>query len=618
MRWRHLTGRVATFVRSVAWWVMIAPFCWASDLPALGIVPTRRFTLSAESDGYPVTELLGRLGWFRSRLRLTRSVLILLRASLLCGMLLVVAKGLQVLTREPQSPWLPLVLFLIAGWAIHLAMHHAISPFDVARFVDRRMDLRAQVATAVELSVKSRLDQPLVRTQVRVATNRLRDLEPRQTIPFVLPGRDAQALGVVVVAYAIVTFVGTLGIDLPQRLAPIDAELAKQASQEVQAPSPYVTMDGSLAPLQAAAAPAPNPQTANGQLAEQLNSLRQQLQSQQITSQQYQEQLKQVQQQVEAQASQSLAAQDALNALAAALKDASSTNAISDSLSRGDYKAASDQLNQLSQQLGQLSPEAKTQIADRLAAASQQTQRTSQPISHDAGQASQALKQGNTQQASQSIQSLAQSVQQASQQIEQQSQLGQELQDVQQQLGNKQNADTSQSDSQSNGSADQANPSDSSSSSSSGQDPLQAERAAATGGASSASDNPGGTGNPDGTGSQAATRSSSSQIQSDQSGANGGVGSTPGSSPLGGGANPLDVHGIPLTIIGKSSQQGPSSTQAGDRSVPLTGAGGSTLNGLAGSGNVPSNVPINVHQENNVVPLDRKPVVREFFTDAGQ
>jgi hypothetical protein len=597
---------------------MIAPLCWASDLPALGVAPIRRLTLSAEPDRYPVTELLGRLGWFRSRLRLTRSVLILLRAMLLCSAILVAAKGLQVLTGEPMSPWLPLGLFLIAGWAIHLAMHHAITPFDVARFVDRQMDLRAQVATAVELSAKSRLDQPLVRTQVRVATNRLRDLEPSHTIPFVLPGRDAEALALVVVAYAIVTFVGTMRINLPQHLAPLDAELAKQASQEVQAPSPYITMDGSQTPLQSAAAPSLSPQTANGQLADQLNSLRQQLQSQQISPQQYQDQLKQVQQQIEAQASQSLAAQEALNALAAALKDASSTNAISESLSHGDYKAAGDQLNQLSQQLGQLSPEAKAQIADRLAAASQQTKRTSEPISRDTAQAADALKQGQTPQAAQALQSLAQSVQQASQQIEQQSQLGQDLQAVQQQLGNSQGDSPSQSSSQNNGSADQPSSADSAGSSSPGQDPFQAERAGTNGGANSASDNPGGTGNPDGSGGQAATRSSSGQIQSDQASAGGGVGSSPGSSPFGQGANPLDVHGVPLTIVGKSTQSGPASTQAGDRSVPLTGAGGSTLNGLAGSGNVPSNVPINVHQENNVVPLDRKPVVREFFTDAGQ
>jgi len=201
MRWRHLTGSVATVIRSVAWWVMIAPFCWATDLRALGVASRRPLTLSAEPDRYPVTELLGRLGWFRSRLRMARSVLILVRASLLCGVILVGAKGLEVLTREPISPWLPLVLFLITGWAIHLAMHHAITPFDVARFVDRQSHLGAQVATAVELSVESRLDQPLVRTQVRVATNRLRDLEPRQSIPVVLPGRDAQVLGVVVVAY---------------------------------------------------------------------------------------------------------------------------------------------------------------------------------------------------------------------------------------------------------------------------------------------------------------------------------------------------------------------------------------------------------------------------------
>ncbi len=113
----------------------------------------------------------------------------------------------------------------------------------------------------------------------------------------------------------------------------------------------------------------------------------------------------------------------------------------------------------------------------------------------------------------------------------------------------------------------------------------------------------------------ATTRTSGPSIEPDQQGGGGGVGSAPGSNPLGA-ANPLDVHGVPLTILGKPSQGAPSTTAAGDRSLPLTNAGGGNINGLAGSGSVPSDVPINVHQDSNVVPLERKPMVREYFSDA--
>jgi hypothetical protein len=116
----------------------------------------------------------------------------------------------------------------------------------------------------------------------------------------------------------------------------------------------------------------------------------------------------------------------------------------------------------------------------------------------------------------------------------------------------------------------------------------------------------------------ASVRSSGGQIQPDATGAgDGSAGSAPGAGPIGA-ANPLSVQGVRLTILGKPSGGSPPSTSAGDRSVPLTSAGGSNLNGLASSGAVPSNVPINVHQESNVVPLDRQPVVREYFSNANQ
>jgi hypothetical protein len=617
MRWRRIAGSVGSALRACAWWVTIAPFCIATDLPLLAASANRPIRLGGEPDNYPITELLGRLLWFRSRVRLARGLLLLVRAAIVCALVLVVAKSMEAINHEPMTGWLWLALFLVVGWCGHLALNHSISPFEVARLVDRRMELNAQVATAVESTIGSRLERALTRTQVRLATNRLRDIEPTRALPLVVPWRDLRGLGALVVAYAVVSYAGTLGINLPRSVLPVEAELAKQASTQAQAPSPYVTVDPTAAQLAIQSQPLPNAQTGGG-VGSQLESLKQQLKDQQISSDQYQQGLRQVQQQLQSQASSSLSAQQALTALAAALKDISTTQDISDSLNQGNYQKAGDQINQLSNQLGQLSPEAKSELANRLGQAASMTQKASPEISKDAAVASSALKQGNDQAASSAMQSLASDVQQASQQISQQSQLGQQMQNVRQQLGDSAGSQGSAPPDVNSGQTDPSGANQSSGPPSAGGG-QNGDQNGDQGGASSGSGPPDQSGNQTGVVGQMSSRSSGQSIQQDQAGASGGgAGSAQGASPLSGKQNSLDVRGVRLTVVGQSSGTGASTTSAGDRSVPLTAAGDSSLNGLAGSDAVPSNVPITVHQESNQVPLDRKPVVRGYFTDAGQ
>ena len=107
------------------------------------------------------------------------------------------------------------------------------------------------------------------------------------------------------------------------------------------------------------------------------------------------------------------------------------------------------------------------------------------------------------------------------------------------------------------------------------------------------------------------------QLQQDQPGSGGGAGSSPGAAPLGNTPSSLDTRGVRLTIVGKSSGNGTGTTSAGDRSDPLTAAGPSSIDAASGAASVPSNVPINVHQESNSVPLNLKPIVRDYFSDAG-
>ncbi len=616
MRWNQHTEKVGTALRASAWWVTIAPFCLATDLPDLATSTHRPLYFGREPDNYPITELLGRLLSFRGRVRFARAIIIFVRAAMLAGLILLLAKTIQLSTRQPMSGWLPVALLLLGIWTVHLALHHSISPFEVARLVDRRLSLQEQVATAVESTTGDRLERALSRTQVRLATSRLRDVDPVRALPLVIPWRDLRGLAGIVVLYGVVGFIGSLGLNLPVGPLPVEAELAKQAGLQAQAPSPFVTVDPNAAQLVAQTQGLLNAQAGSGPVKSDLDALRQQLQSQQITPQQYQDQLRQVQQRLESMAKDSLSAQQALGALADSLKDASATQSISDSLNRGDYQKAGDQLTDLSKQVGQLSPDARSELADRLAQASSRTQQSNESISKDTGQAANALKNGDISTASQSLDSLANSVKQASQKISTQSQLGQQMQDVRQQLGDSaSNSAAASTQPNSNGTnpSQSADPQGQPPNASGNQDPSKLSSRAD----GSAGDPTSGAGDQYSAAGQVASRSSTQSIQSDQPGTSAGVGTTPGGNPLSGNQPSLDTRGVRLTIVGQANGPGTASTSAGDRSVPLTAAGDSGLAGSGGPSSVQSNVPINVHQESNQVPLDRKPVVRDYFSNAG-
>lgn len=609
MVWRRGVLRAKQTINDALWWATIAPFCVGSPLATLGASSRRPLDLGSEPDQYPTTELIGRLWSFRSRLRFARALLIIPRTLVLCAFILVLAHAAQLLGVRAASAWLPLLLVVVLGWGFHLAFHHVISSFEVARLVDRRAGLQAQLATAVEYTLGQRLNEPLARTQVRLATIRLRELEPRSVVPLVWPGGDARLLAMAVVMYGALSVVGTFGFTRPQTPRSIDLALAKLASQSPQAPTAYTTIDPLQAPIQAA-------DVVGAPIPPQLKTLQQELASQAITPAQYQSQLRQLEQQLQAQASQSLAAQQALNALAAALKDSSTTRGISDSLAQGNYQQAASQLNDLSSQVARLSPDAQAELARRLAQAAAQTQQLDPRLSRNASQASDALRQGDTGQASRSLQALAQSIQQASSKIAAQSQLGQALRQVQQNLGSQPGqqsttapAQAAQPGQDATAQVTQGTPGESPQGNPPGNAQASLDQQSGAAGAASSQQS--------GSSPAQGAAGPSQQIQQDSSSNQGGAGSGPGGNALAANPAPLDVSGVKLVILGQASGQGSGQTEAGDRSNPLTAPNGSAISAPGGSAPAASNVPITVHQESNAVPLELKPVVREYFSNAG-
>jgi|GEM_PF-4239059 len=611
MKLRRFTGRVGRLLGAGVWQLTIAPYSWATNVPELAVGSRLALRLGGDPAIYVANELMAFVRTLRGRLRLARALVILFRGLLLSTTILLAARVADLAFHLPINTWLPLILFLVIGWSVHLALHHVISPFEVARLVDRRLGLNAQVATAVEFTLDNHLDQPFARLQVRQATQRIRGIDPVRAIPFVLPPRDIRLFALAVVLYVATLIVGSLGsLTLPSAVQPIDSTVAKLATQEAQSPSPYVTVVASQLPAQTLTA-AQAGSTPGSDFTAQANTLRQQYDSHAITQAQYQQQLQQLEQQIQQQSNASLAAQQALNSLATALKDNSATNDVSNALLSGNYPQATQSLRNLSQKLGQLSPQAQQQLGQQLQQAAASTQQTSPSISNSAAQTAQALQSGDQKGAAQAMQSLAQSVQQASDQIAAQSKLGQDLQSVQQQLGP--NGSSAASQAQLNSSASQDN---------TGQQPGTNSNAQSNGAQSSSDANGQNSqpGNQSGTATgslQGASGSTSTTttIQQDGNGNSGGVGNGPGGPPLGAQQSALDVNGQKLTIIGKDSGSGTSTTTTGDRSVPVTSSDGSTIAGSGGGSTVASNVPIKVHDASNVVPLNRQSVVREYFSN---
>src|SRR5438105_718764 len=133
MQRRRFTEIIGYAVRDGVWLLTVGPFCFATDLPTLATSSFRPLVFDHDPDNYPITELLGRLLAFRSRVRFARSLILFVRVAILGGFILVAAKALQLATHEPMSGWLPVALVLLVLWSIHLALHHSISPFEVAR-----------------------------------------------------------------------------------------------------------------------------------------------------------------------------------------------------------------------------------------------------------------------------------------------------------------------------------------------------------------------------------------------------------------------------------------------------------------------------------------------------
>jgi hypothetical protein len=134
---------------------------------------------------------------------------------------------------------------------------------------------------------------------------------------------------------------------------------------------------------------------------------------------------------VQKRADRSNQARQDLDALAKALQDHAVTNSAADAMNRGDYPTAANDLRNLAQDAGKLSPASREALAQSLDQAASQMSQGSKQLADATQQAADGLRQGN-QAAQDGMRNLGDAVQKTGSEVASQQELAQQMQQAQQ------------------------------------------------------------------------------------------------------------------------------------------------------------------------------------------
>lgn len=319
-----------------------------------------------------------------------RLLLIALRAFWLSALMAIliclgaIAKGTQ-----PATAAIAVPIGIITTLALVYAWLQRPTRMGLARFLDQGYSLDATLATSLELAqgeMDSHLAPNLLNHAARTAyrIGRTKRLRLHRTAL-----EQVMALGLAVIALGVVLLL-LLSNDLNHHAFVPVPKLPDVKQQQQQN---GVDANGNPTPLT----------------------------DQQLTP----EQLQQL-------AVQSAQAQQDLQRLASSLSDNSATKQAAQDIQNGNYNAAAQDLQQVASNLDQTSPDAKQDIASDLQQAANQNTPGNQPLTDAEKNAAQALQQGNSNDASQSVRNLANQVQQTGGQVRSQQDLSAAIQDAQQ------------------------------------------------------------------------------------------------------------------------------------------------------------------------------------------
>jgi hypothetical protein len=595
------------------------PFTYRSDLPLVAGDPRRPLAIGPTDHDAVDAEIRAHLASIRRRLWLQRAVFLLVRAGLLAAAWCLLVASLR-LVGAPLPPSLAaLGAAAIAAVAGAIALRQRVTFADAARVVDRRLGLPQVVGTAVELTAASDPGR-LALAQRRRATDLLHRLDGRRAFRIHLPRRDLRALALTALAALLVAYLSTLSIAWPGTV-PL-TELAVEPDADAAAGLV-------ITPTVVEAASAEAGQLDPLLLDPALDGPRQELAAQNLPPEEQAARLAAIQAELAQRAEALSRARQALGDLADGLSDSSATREAAESIRRGEYQRAADQLRALAGQSDQLSASARQDLARQLDEAAGAVAANNRDLAAQARQSAQQLAAADPRAAGQALSDLADGVARAGQQADALADQSQPLDpSAIPQAGDAQPSDgaggqpSDQADGQSSdGTGEQASgqPSDQGGGQPSGASGQEPGATGAPGGSSDQAGAAPGQGEPGGSGADGRPTGQSGDAaagsgQSEAGGA-GGAGAGPGRD---GSAAEGDLGGERrvIELRGRPSPGGESSPDLGAQ-VPLVSSndGGVDRSASASGGGLTS--PVDVRGEQNVVPIEKRQIVRDYFGGTG-
>ncbi len=471
-----------------------------------------------------------------------------------------------------NSLWLTAILCPVAG--LIAAVFLKPTAARAARIADLQLELHQQLGTAEEL-LSRKVGGSLVSMQLASAASVAEGLAIARAFPL-FPRREVVVAALLALLTAGVFGLASAGIVLPNPLATMRLpSLAQRAEAKP---------DQKLFGNRQQANPTQPQSPALDSFRQTMDQIQKQSLLGRLPGNAASAMLAQAGAELNRVAAESQAQQQALDALSSQLRNTAAGKDAGESLRQGDAQQAAQQIQQLGQQSDQLSDAAKQELADALNRAAQNSQ-GSPDLANAEKNAARQLQDGEYSDVTQSMDQLAQSVQDAANQTVSQSELAQswqQLQQLSQKLG-------------------QGNPANSQN------QPPVAQASPATGERT-------GDGQQN-AGAQGSAAPSVAQQGAGQSSNQPGGGSTPGNQrggpPLGAQNPRLGPDGQPLDV--QSSLSGQFSDQQTNSPQPPSVTRQGTGNAMS-SGGDGTNGPTSVPAENVIVPGERRPTVRDYFS----
>jgi hypothetical protein len=281
----------------------------------------------------------------------------------------------------------------------------------VASLADRRLGLRERITTAIEL--ERRKEAPASQSaallsdlQLSDAVSHLRQVEPVEAFPIRLTLREVNAaLVAVVLVVALAVWPNPMHQTVRQR---------EQTAQTVRQEAERLNR----AADQIAAANADEQSEELRQVEQALRDAAKALEQRAGSNEEALAALAALEQRLQALRAQgSEDMQDALAALAGSMAQDPRTRDAGQSLAKGDFKNAAEQMRQIGQQLDQMSPQERARMARSMRQAGQRAQRANPELGQGLQQAGNAMEQGDSAGAQEGMNQAADALNQASGQL---------------------------------------------------------------------------------------------------------------------------------------------------------------------------------------------------------